>query len=65
MATEYEKTKVFVKRTFKMMKKADPDLKLMHVYNNISRLRGFKDWNTYAAHLKAIEGRAESEEGRG
>lgn len=53
--TTLDTVKKAVKREFSRKKKTDPDLKLGHVYDQVSRRAGFKDWNVYSAHLKTVK----------
>jgi hypothetical protein len=48
-----EEFKLIVKREFRHRKKTEEGLKLMHVYNDMSRYAGYRNWNTYSAILKA------------
>jgi hypothetical protein len=41
-----------VKKEFNRRKKTEEGLKLSHVYNDMSRAAGFRNWNTYCAILK-------------
>jgi hypothetical protein len=50
-----EEFKRAVKKEFNRRKKTEEGLKLMHVYNDMSRSAGYRNWNTYCAILKAAE----------
>lgn len=40
-----------VKKEFSRRKKTEEGLKLNHVYNDVARRAGYRDWNTYFAVL--------------
>ena len=50
-----EEFKRAVKKEFNRRKKTEEGLKLMHVYNDMSRSAGYRNWNTYCAILKAAK----------
>lgn len=52
---DIEAVKREVKKEFSRRKKTEEGLKLSHVYNDIARRNGFKDWNAYSAALKNQE----------
>jgi len=49
-----EEIKKNVKKEFNKRKKTEQGLKLGHVFEDVSRRAGFKSWNEYSEHLKAL-----------
>jgi hypothetical protein len=52
--TPIELAKQEVKKEFNRRKKTEAGLKLSHVFNDVARQRGFRNWNTWRAHLDKL-----------
>jgi len=52
--SDIERVKKMIKGEFNRRKKTEAGLKLLHVFNDVARHRGFQNWNTWRAHLDKL-----------